>query len=410
MISELDVRNFKSFGSSANPLFLGNLNFLVGANASGKTNLVSALKFLQSALLQNIEVAVAEFDGLSEIRNKNQRERKTPKPITIRVRMGELGKIALPSLTGKGSRTAIAESCDYTIELSTRSVVGDEPHLPVIKSERLMAIFVENDMRLEYKMERDQDQMRFTDPIFGSPKDPVKIQGKDKTRLAAAASFFSLPLLYFRSRLEEWSFFNIDPDIARKPSKVSADITIGAHGESLASILYKLEHTRDSNELQKIADCLEGVVPGFRGIKTRIMQMGGGIGFQVQEGKLSSPINPRSVSDGTIRLIALAVILNWAAKRSSLVTIEEPENGLHPHLSEHLVSLLRETSEHTQLIVTTHNPRFLDYLEPEELFLCDKVDGMTTIRQASRLEDVKMFQKNFTLGERWIQGQLGGIP
>jgi predicted ATPase len=56
------------------------------------------------------------------------------------------------------------------------------------------------------------------------------------------------------------------------------------------------------------------------------------------------------------------VIAHWSARTSTLLSIEEPENGLHPHLSEHIMGLLRAASEHRQVLVTTHNPDFLDHL------------------------------------------------
>ena len=94
MITELQVENFKSFGSDMRPLFLRPLNFVVGANASGKTNLLSALRFLKIALLQNVEIAVGEFEGPGEVRNKIQRERKETKPVRLRLKVdgSKLGK------------------------------------------------------------------------------------------------------------------------------------------------------------------------------------------------------------------------------------------------------------------------------------------------------------------------------
>lgn len=63
MITELTVENFKSFGPDGRPLALQPLNFIAGANASGKTNLLSALRFLKLALLNDVEIAVAAFGG-----------------------------------------------------------------------------------------------------------------------------------------------------------------------------------------------------------------------------------------------------------------------------------------------------------------------------------------------------------
>jgi AAA15 family ATPase/GTPase len=67
MITELKVENFNSFGSDMAHLSLRPLNFIVGANASGKTNLLSALRFLKIALLQNVDIAVGEFEGPGEV-------------------------------------------------------------------------------------------------------------------------------------------------------------------------------------------------------------------------------------------------------------------------------------------------------------------------------------------------------
>ena len=58
MITELEIEGFKSFGSPAEKIELGPLNFIVGANASGKTNLLHALRFLQNAVNHDVSYAV----------------------------------------------------------------------------------------------------------------------------------------------------------------------------------------------------------------------------------------------------------------------------------------------------------------------------------------------------------------
>src|SRR5579864_4679900 len=82
-IREIRIEGFKSFGTPAEVIPFGPLNFVVGANASGKTNLISALRFLQLAVLQNTEFAVNEFGGVAEVRNKILRQRESLKPLTI---------------------------------------------------------------------------------------------------------------------------------------------------------------------------------------------------------------------------------------------------------------------------------------------------------------------------------------
>jgi predicted ATPase len=194
------------------------------------------------------------------------------------------------------------------------------------------------------------------------------------------------------------------------PFRETSDVNLGPAGENLAVVLHKLEKSNGSNALDSVVSGLKGAIPGFLDIKTTQLPVEGKWAFQIIEEKIKGAINPDSVSDGTIRLLALLVIASWSVNNSSLIVIEEPETGLHPHLSEQVIEILRTASERCQVIVTTHNPTFLDYLEPEEVILCDKKDGFTYVRRASDITDIKAFQKHFRLGELWEQGVLGGVP
>ena len=406
MITELRVENFKSFGSDMLPLFLRPLNFVVGANASGKTNLLSALRFLKIALLQNVEIAVGEFEGPGEVRNKIQRERKETKPVRLRLKVegAKLGEFRV----GKGPAKH-AKSFNYHIELDVRS--NDEE--PLVLREELSAEFTdESNQSLRYKMVRSQNQVTIEDAVFGhAPPQPIPIAPQDASRLAAGTGFFSPPLVLFRNYIEGWSFFNISPAVARQPCKEVPELALGEAGEYLAAILHKLEKQNgEKGSLEQIVAGLRGAVPGFKNVRSKALEVEGKWTFQVVEDGIRGAINPRSVSDGTIRLLAMMVIAHWSARRSTLLAIEEPENGLHPHLSRHIVELLRTASVTRQVLATTHNPNFLDELEPEELILCDKKEGFTVVRHASEVAEIKSFRKHFRLGELWEQGTLGGIP
>jgi len=406
MITELRIENFKSFGSDMSPLFLRPLNFVVGANASGKTNLLSALRFLKIAVLQNVEMAVGEFEGPGEVRNKIQRERKETKPVRLRLKVdgAKLGKIRF----GKGPAKH-AKSFNYLVELAVRS--NDEE--PLVLREELSAEFIdESNQSLRYKMSRSQNQVTIEGAGFGhTPSEPIPIAPQDASRLAAGTGFFSPPLVLFRNYIEGWSFFNISPSVARQPCKEVPELALGEAGEYLAAILHKLEKKNgEGGSLEQIVSGLRGAVPGFKSVRTKALEVEGKWTFQVVEERIRGAINPRSVSDGTIRLLAMMVIAHWSARRFTLLAIEEPENGLHPHLSKHIVDLLRTASETRQVLVTTHNPDFLDELEPEEVILCDKKEGFTVVRRASEVDEIKSFRKHFRLGELWEQGTLGGIP
>jgi predicted ATPase len=388
------------------PLFLKPLNFVVGANASGKTNLLSALRFLKIALLQNVEIAIGEFEGPAEVRNKIQRERKDSKPVRLRLKI-DGAKMGL--LRHSKGPPRHAKFFNYQVEIDVRS--NDEE--PVVLHEELSAEFRdESGQSLRYRMQRSQNQVTIEDPVFGlTPPEPILIAPQDTSRLAAGTSFFSPPLALFRNYIEGWSFFNISPVVARQPCKEGPELALGEAGEYLAAILHKLEKQNgEKGSLEQIVAGLRGAVPGFKNVRTKALEVEGKWTFQVVEDRIRGAINPRSVSDGTIRLLAMMVIAHWSARRSTLLAIEEPENGLHPHLSKSIVELLRTASETRQVLATTHNPNFLDELEPEEVILCDKKEGFTVVRHASDVTEIKSFRKHFRLGELWEQGTLGGIP
>ena len=155
---------------------------------------------------------------------------------------------------------------------------------------------------------------------------------------------------------------------------------------------------------------LRAIVPGLREIRTTKLPIEDTLAFQIVEDKLKAAINPASVSDGTVRLLALLVVTTRSVQDSPLITIEEPENGVHPHLAEYLVEILRSASERSQIIVTTHCPALLDHLEPQEVILCEKKDGFTKLQRASNVVDIDQFREHLTLGELWSQGAVGAVP
>ena len=404
MITELEIEGFKSFGSPAEKLRPGALNFVVGANASGKTNLLSALRFLQNAIRQDVEYAVNDLGGNIEVRNKLLRQRREPKPVRFRIQLQGV------DLTLPDKETKISfDHFEYEVTLNLRG----EENVPVIESEFLRAPLTRNGHQQVFTLKRDTSKVTIRgDPIRAERSDTedYPVPQQEATRLALGVGFFALPCVILREEIGRWRFYNISPNMARQPSREVPDIDLGPAGENLAVVLHKMEQDHNEKALDAIVTGLRGVVPGFKNIKTTRLPVEGKWAFQILEEKIRGAMNPASVSDGTIRLLALLVITTWMAKHSSLIAIEEPENGVHPHLAEHIVEIIRTASQKHQFFITTHNPSFLDYLEPGEVILCDKEEGFTKLKHASDVVDIEQFRKHFCLGDLWTQGTLGGIP
>ncbi len=403
MITELEIEGFKSFGYPADIIHLGRFNFLVGANASGKTNLVHALQFIQNAVLQNVEYAVNDLGGHAEVCNKIFRERKKPKYTCFKLKLHKPFSFKMKTVQVKG------EDFSYCFSIDLRS----DTETPKIVSEFFSVTLTVDGNKKQFTLSRSDKQIEITDIIDGNGSKSISLPippGESMRLAVGAGGFVAIPCLFFLEEIRSWRFFNINPNIARQSYREAPETELGKAGENLSVILHNLEKGQKGLNLESIVNGLKGVVPGFSEIRSVKLQFESKWAYQIKEEKIRGAINPYSASDGTIRLLALLVIANWVSQKSSFVAIEEPENGLHPHLAEHLVNIFRDASESCQFLITTHNPSFLDHLNPEEVLLTDKVDGITKIRKSSNVEEIDTFRKHFTLGELWIQGTLGGIP
>ena len=133
---------------------------------------------------------------------------------------------------------------------------------------------------------------------------------------------------------------------------------------------------------------------------------GGSAQLFLEEGNITVPAT--RLSDGTLRYLSLVAIL-CHPKPPPLVCIEEPELGLHPDILPALCDLLRDASKHCQLIVTTHSDVLIDALTdtPESVIVCEKHAGQTEMRRLSK-DDLSAWLKDYSLGELWRKGELGG--
>lgn len=406
MITELEIEGFKSFGSPAEKIELGPLSFIVGANASGKTNLLHALRFLQNAINHDVPYAVSELGGSAEARNKRLYQ---DQPLRLAIKVEKEFKGTLSGSTGSQHREDRVATWSFEYKLGLD--LGSNETTPSIEEESLCAEVVRDAETSTATLTRDSKEISFFDPLLpiGRGKQPhtITVPEQLSTRLALAdAGFLYNPAAFLCSEIRDWHFYNIIPGVARQPYREQSDAGLGSAGENLATILHRMT----AEDRASIAQGLRSIVPGFKDLKTAKLPIEDTLAFQIVEDNLNAAINPISVSDGTVRLLALLVLTTWTARNSSLIAVEEPENGIHPHLSENIVDMLRSASEHSQLIVTTHEPDLLDHVEPSEVILCDKEDGFTRLRKASSVADIEQFREHFSLGELWEQGVVGAIP
>lgn len=399
MITRFEIDGFKSFGKGGACLDLSRLNLVVGANASGKTNLLAGLQLLRDLVQQDAESALNSLGGVAEVRNKIERQRSRPKHLRITARLDDVFPIT--PAEREPAASVRASDFSYTVEIDLRAT----NERPEIVGETLSATIESHGTTHAYRLHRTRDTVEVADPsaLNGRGYDKYPVPEQDRSRTAVAA-IFSLPTSCFRGLLGEWTFFNISPLVARRPYQDFPNAVLGARGQNLSVVLRRLERAGGEHTLGSIISGLRGLVPGLKSVKPVKAGYDNQWVVTVAEEKIRTAIGPSSISDGTIRLLAVMVVAHLGYGGHGLIAIEEPENGLHPHLSEHIIETFREASRSTQFIITTHNPEFLGHVHPEEVLIFGKVDGFTRVRRADSRKEIDSFRKHFDLGELWVQG------
>jgi predicted ATPase len=123
-------------------------------------------------------------------------------------------------------------------------------------------------------------------------------------------------------------------------------------------------------------------------------------------GGQSRTVDAPLLSDGTLRVLAVAAAL-LSADKGSLVILEEIDNGIHPSRADKLVAQIEKIARRRDLrvLLTSHNPALLDALPVHALadVLCCYRDPDQGYSSVVRLGDLERYP------ELIAQGPLGQL-
>jgi predicted ATPase len=115
-------------------------------------------------------------------------------------------------------------------------------------------------------------------------------------------------------------------------------------------------------------------------------------------------------SDGTLRALALITVLSQPTERlPRLISIDEPELGLHPSAIALIAELCRSISRHTQIIISTQSTELLDHFSADEVVVVESDHGETTLTRLSS-DALQRWLEDYSLSELYNKGVIGGKP
>jgi predicted ATPase len=118
-----------------------------------------------------------------------------------------------------------------------------------------------------------------------------------------------------------------------------------------------------------------------------------------------------------VRLLIFFVALANHPDPPKTILLEEPETGVHPKRLVDIVGLLRGLSEgafaheKTQVILTTHSPYLLDFIDPErdQVLVLERESDGSRVAHPVDTERLGVFLDEFMLGEVWLNQEESGL-
>lgn len=393
-IERIWLQNALSFSDKSAFLELRPLNVLIGANGSGKSNLIECLAMFQ-AMPKNLAAVIGSvgdflWKGASVTEAKLELHLQP-----------ESGDIALKHSLTLGERGGRLELLDESIE-NTEKVSPKNPDVffyyryqkgaPVLNMPDLDASAGVQQRRLR-ALKRDDlipDQS-----ILAQRKDPDHYP-----ELAYLEARYSGMKIY-----REWQLGRAG--VVRKAQKTDLPRLFLEEDASNLALVISHINTHYAGVRKRLLELLGELDEGIIGFSVDIVGSNEIQLFLSYKG-LERPVPATRFSDGTLRYLCLLAILCHPAP-PAVVCIEEPETGLHPDIIPIIAELLKDASTRCQLFVTTHSAVLVDALSdtPDSVIVCEKHDGASTLR---RLDPDKMavWLDEYRLGQLWTMGELGG--
>ena len=402
MITGLSIQNFKNLAQvPSTPEDMqpfGKLNVLIGPNGCGKSSFLQAIDFLRAFFMSSVEVYLNDRGWLyNDLPNLRQTRKNIRWGLTAHLDADEAG-------VGAGDY-------HYKVVLQPRKHLGvGEESLTWTSTSGEKRFLLNRKGRTVRLLNRRDDEIESLRAI-GLPASVMSQMKPQKDRSKYPE------MLRFRKWIEQFRSYLIwDPKILRMPDR-GQHRELGPSGEHLAALIGQMRDKQPASFRQ-----LVGRIQRLFPTVTDISVSGRGWGWRsirLHEGNGKDYVfNSQQMSDGVLRLLAITTLL-YLDRIPSVITLEEPENGVHPELIREVIQILRELTQRKppnqcQVFFTTHSPYVLDefFDHPDDVYCMDRPRPLAgaSITRLSDNRQINVIRDAFehSLGEAWTSGLLRG--
>lgn len=432
MLTRLKVSGFKNLKDV--DVRFGPFTCIAGPNAAGKSNLFDAIRFL-GLLAQKTLMEAALSVRNEAARNTDVRTLFHQEAGRLSDRMSFEVEMIAPKEAyddlGQHAQ-ATANLLKYTLALQYREAKGDSTgyrgpieiekeelvHIPASRAAQSLlfdhnARWRNSALRIKHRTapfistsaENDRRIIKLHQDGGSSGRALSNPATQPRTVLSVARASESPTALCAKREMESWMLLQLEPAALREPDPINAPFHLASNGSHLPATLYRLatsvgsgagpgRHKADPDAVyRRIANRLKGLIDDVESVRVERDEKRELLTLFVT-GRDGTDHPARSLSDGTLRFLALAV-LEMDPWNRGLICLEEPENGIHPERIPAMLSLLQdiatdpeepadETNPLSQVIINTHSPAVVMEVPDNSLLMIESRVESTGDRMARK--------------------------
>lgn len=365
IFSRIKLKNWRNFRIVDTPL--GDRVFLVGPNASGKSNLLDAFRFLRDIAKPGggLQKAVAERGGLSKIRCLAARRYPD---VELAVELGNDG--------------SNGTNWQYAIAIKQQARGARKPFLA-------------------YERVKRNGQVVLNRPNVDDGNDTERLTQTHLEQISANKDFRAISRF-----LESVSYLHVVPQLIRHPRAFTGPGLPGdPFGRSLLERIGKTNDRTKKSRLKKIETALRIAVPQLKELSYVVDTAEGGIPHLEAVYHHWRPQGAKQreseFSDGTLRLLGLL----WSLlERDAPLLLEEPELSLNAAIVRKLPALIHRLTrkDKRQVFISTHSAELLSDkgIGDEEVLLLKPSPEGTSVERACEDSEIRdLLDGGLSIGE-----------
>lgn len=405
VIESLNVSNFRSIDKAS--LSFTPFTIIVGANAAGKSNLISIFRFIQDIINLGIEDAIELQGGTSFLANVRF-SKGSPICIDFTISMSKRERWARGFSTSKLGMVIEKIECGFSIVPNKRGngfyIGNDSISLyyvaQSIDENKRVSSFEGKKFCVEYakKSEKSSYQMNISGELTQDIKKELvddiaskvflQFANKAKKELLLNRIEFLLPPVVSINKFIR--VFDFDPKELKRSSPIAATKVLSENGSNIALVLHEILRKKDTKE--RFEALIKQYMPQIKKITVE-SNYDKSLSYKVNEKYSNKSFHPLFLSDGTVSIIAIIIALYFDEK-SSIIILEEPERNIHPKLLPIIIKSAEEVSSKKQVLITTHNPELLKHSSIDDIrFVYRNNNGNTDVSKPADDAVVKSFIK-----------------